>query len=107
MPTQTQTPGEIKGKVLQAGVRSGETVAGKGYAFAWVQLMDGQLREIVEVTRDVSDGSESPFAELQRGQFVSLPVGHLRMYHGMLTGSLVVADDDAGGEESGEDRADF
>lgn len=92
----TKVVSEIGGKVLQQGVRSGNTAMGVPYAFAFVQLLDKALGEIVEVTHNVTDGSTSPFADLQRGQFVKFPVGVMRTYGGMLTGSLVVDVDDAG-----------
>lgn len=93
---------EIGGKVLQQGVRRGETAMGQPYAFAFVQLLDKALGEIVEVTRNVTDGSTSPFADLNRGQFVKFPVGTLRTYGGMLTGSLVVEEDGDGAADDAE-----
>lgn len=86
---------EIGGKVLQSAVRTGERPQGGTYAFAWVQLLDRKLNEIVEVTCDISDGKVNPFIDLQRGQYVTYPVGALRLFGSMLTGSLVV-DEPAG-----------
>lgn len=75
----------VKGKVLGVGVRRGVTVTNRPYAYAWCSILDGQLREVVELTDDISDGRSDPFANYARGQFVEHAVGVLRVFHGALT----------------------
>lgn len=91
MPLQVPSA-EVKGKVIASGVREGETVAGYKWAHAWVQVLDTQLREIVEVTANVADGRPSPFEGTARGAFLTLPVGQPRMFHAMVTYTLVEAE---------------